>query len=89
MQSISNADFWQIAGIAALERASNGLELTFKGGRQDCPTSPDTTSQDNFPSATFTGSEMFAWFQQELEMNQDEVSKLKLVLRNAVYKYFK
>jgi hypothetical protein len=74
--AISNADFWQIAGIAALERASEDLHLTFKGGRQDCATSPDTTSKVNFPKATFNSSEMFDWFQEELEMTPEEGTAL-------------
>merc|ERR1712076_257034 len=34
--AISNADFWQIAGIAALELGNSAVDLTFKGGRVDC-----------------------------------------------------
>ena len=75
LQAISNADFWQIAGIAALERANEELELTFKGGREDCETSPDTTAQDHYPSPTFSSTEMFAWFMQEFEMTPEEVRK--------------
>ena len=72
-QAISNADFWQIAGIAALERANSDVELTFRGGRQDCATSPTTDAQDNFPSPNFSGEEMFAWFEEEFDMSPDEV----------------
>ena len=71
---MSNADFWQICGIAALERGNSDLQLTFKGCRQDCSTTPTTDVQDNFPSASFTGEEMFAWFEEEFDMGPEEVS---------------
>ena len=71
---MSNADFWQICGIAALERGNPDLQLTFKGCRQDCSTTPTTDVQDNFPSATFSGEEMFAWFEEEFDMGPEEVS---------------
>ncbi len=81
MQSISNADFWQIAGIAALESANDDIVLTFKGGRKDCDTSPDTTELVNYASATFSSSEMFDWFEQELEMNPEEVCNFKFLIK--------
>ena len=71
---MSNADFWQICGIAALERGNSALQLTFKGCREDCSTTPTTDIHDNFPSATFSGEEMFAWFEEELDMGPEEVS---------------
>jgi len=74
--AISNADFWQIAGIAALERANSDVELTFRGGRQDCATSPTTDAQDNFPSPNFSGEEMFAWFEEEFDMSPEEATAL-------------
>ena len=75
-QTISNADFWQIAGIAALERANPNLDLSFKGGRQDCSTSPDTSDFNTFPSASTSGSEMFAWFESDFDMTPEEVCNL-------------
>ena len=77
MQEISNADFWQIAGIAALQRARRGLwpglSLTFRGGRTDCPTSPFTDTINNIPEPDMSGEEMFAWFDEELDMTPEEV----------------
>ena len=85
IQAISNADFWQIAGIAALERGNSEVNLNFKGGREDCSTSPTTSAQDNFPSALFSGEEMFSWFEQELDMNQEEVFSIS-VQNNETHK---
>ena len=84
-QAISNADFWQIAGIAALERANPNLDLSFKGGRQDCSTSPDTSDFNTFPSASASGSEMFNWFESDFDMTPEEVCNLLYLHVNTSY----
>ena len=69
IQTISNADFWQIAGIAAYESARLNLQpklnLTFKGGRRDCSTSPTYQVRHNFPQASFNRSHMMSWFRDD------------------------
>ena len=39
----------------------------------DCPTTPDTDDQINFPNAGMSGTEMFQWFEEELGMSPEEV----------------
>ena len=82
---MSNADFWQIAGIAALERANPNLDLSFKGGRQDCSTSPGTPDFNTFPSASSSGSEMFSWFESDFDMTPEEVCNLHYLYVNTSY----
>jgi len=60
--SISNADFWQIAGIVALKNANERMNLDFVGGRPDCPTSPETSVFAQFPNPNMTRSQMMTWF---------------------------
>ena len=61
-QAISNADFWQIAGIAALELGNPNVDITFKGGRVDCPSSPNDESYHNYPDPIMSRAEMLDWF---------------------------
>ena len=61
-QDISNADFWQIAGIVALEKANPKLSLTFKGGRQDCPRSPEDDADHGYPNPVMNHTEMIDYF---------------------------
>ena len=62
-QTISNADFWQIAGIVALEAANTKVNITFKGGRVDCLSSPYHDGDSLFPGASMNREEMMKWFQ--------------------------
>ena len=80
---MSNADFWQIAGIVALQRTNTYLEngtysITFKGGREDCDTTPyDTTNEWNYPDAAWNYTEMMAWYSEDddgFSMNETYVS---------------
>ena len=67
-QEISNADFWQIAGITSLETASDkigeSVNITFKWGRTDCPTSPTDNENDIFPNPSMNRNEMLTWFSE-------------------------
>ena len=63
-QTISHADFWQIAGIAALELANPLVDLTFKGGRIDCPHSPSDTADHTYPNPNMNRTEMLDWFEK-------------------------
>ncbi|CAH1784078.1 unnamed protein product [Owenia fusiformis] len=49
---ISRADFWQLAGLEALERAAgtDRPDIPFLVGRIDCSTSPDTSDVEAFPT---------------------------------------
>ena len=53
---MSNADFWQIAGIVALEKSNQKIgslfNITFKGGRLDCPTTPFDNIFHYYPDAS-------------------------------------
>ena len=58
MQGISNADFWQISGIAAIELVLENagisldrMKLSFKSGRIDCSTSPNDNERHFYPDA--------------------------------------
>ena len=76
---MSNADFWPIAGIVALEMANPKLEkdveIHFKGGRRDCSGSPGTLTNvmHSFPDPNMNGSEMFQWFKSNMLMTQRQV----------------
>ena len=61
-QEISNADFWQIAGIAALELGNPNVVITFKGGRVDCGNSPEDDSDHVYPNPAMSRTEMLDWF---------------------------
>ena len=61
-QTISHADFWQIAGIAALELANPQVDITFKGGRVDCPHSPGDIADHTYPNPNMNRTEMLDWF---------------------------
>ena len=67
-QNISNADFWQIAGIVALEKANAKLKstfkLTFKGGRKDCTQSPETDDVHAYPNPNMNQKEMTDYFKK-------------------------
>ena len=76
-QTISNADFWQIAGIVALETANPKVNLTFKGGRVDCPKSPYYDGDSTFPNPNMNRKEMMKWFEGTEDgfgMNEDQVT---------------
>ena len=84
-KDLSHADFWQIAGIAALENANNKLttneefKITFKGGRLDCPTSPFETARHTFPSPAMNRTAMMNWFSSYefgFGMNEKQVTAL-------------
>ena len=55
--------------------------MTFKGGRQDCGTSPHDTANHTFPDAGSSGAEMFAWFQNDFNMTPQEV-----LMRHSTFK---
>ena len=77
--SISNADFWQIAGIVALENANPRIKLSFVGGRPDCPTSPSHNELHEFPNPNMTRSQMMNWFMRNKNgfgMHEREVTAL-------------
>lgn len=60
--AISNADFWQIAGIAALEIGNPNVNVTFKGGRVDCTSSPNDEALHQYPDPIMSRTEMLDWF---------------------------
>ena len=77
LQTISNADFWQIAGIAALEVANSDVSLTFKGGREDCITSPEDQQEHTYPDGNMNRAELMDWFlnsEDGFGMNEDQVN---------------
>ena len=83
LQTISNADFWQIANIVALDIARSDLNpklnITFKGGRKDCSTSPTTDVQHLYPQAFFNRSYMMKWFKEDpngFGVNEQQVNFL-------------
>ena len=81
---ISNADFWQIAGIVALENGNPRVKMglgnpVFKGGRPDCPTSPKHDKLWKFPDPAMNGAEMFHWFKHHphgFNMDPEDVTAL-------------
>ena len=80
LQKISNADFWQLAGIVALENGNEKLgklvKITFKGGRIDCPTSSFDNADHVFPDPSMNRTIMLNWFKDTrfgFGMNENEV----------------
>ena len=83
MQGISNADFWQISGIAAIELGLENagisldrMKLSFKSGRIDCSTSPNDNERHFYPDASMNRFQMMKWFkdtQYGFGMNENEV----------------
>ena len=48
--------------------------ITFKWGREDCPTSPSTAETHTFPSPTMSRSEMMTYFSDNYSFTEDEVT---------------
>ena len=82
---VSRADFWQLAGIAAIEEGvridNNNCNgdiscdpgIVFKWGREDCADSPSTSELHTFPGATMTRNEMMTYFSTNYGFNENEV----------------
>ena len=74
---MSYADFWQIAGIAALEVANPDFtSLTFKGGREDCSTSPDDTQEHTYPDGNMNRAEMMELMLDDFGMDENAVNRI-------------
>ena len=60
----------------ARPRSSRRVGITFKGGRVDCPTSPEDTVDHVYPKPTMNRAEMMAWFsghKDAFNMNEEQV----------------
>ncbi|CAH1780591.1 unnamed protein product [Owenia fusiformis] len=80
---LSRADFYVLASITAVERGAefaNCLpedadctpQLTFRYGRPDCPTSPNTNIVQEFPNAREGVGDQITYFQNEFGFNVRE-----------------
>jgi len=77
--TISNADFWQMAGIVALELGNSDVHLTFKGGREDCAESPGDSADHTYPEPIMDRHEMYDWFLNSVDgfgMDENKVTAL-------------
>ena len=86
---VSRADFWQLAGISAIEQAvsfssrncnsdiSCDPGIVFKWGREDCTTSPTTAELHIFPGATMSRSAMMNYFSTNYGFDENEVMEAK------------
>jgi len=87
---ISRADFWALAGIAAVDKGiANANEdcdsddcavpdsgLVFKWGRQDCSTSPDTTEDVGLPGSTLDHDGVMDFFATEFGFDENQTVAL-------------
>ena len=51
-----------MAGIVALELGNSDVDLTFKGGREDCAESPGDSADHTYPEPIMDRHEMYDWF---------------------------
>ena len=51
-----------MAGIVALELGNSDVNLTFKGGREDCAESPGDSADHTYPEPIMDRHEMYDWF---------------------------
>ena len=51
-----------MAGIVALELGNSDVNLTFKGGREDCADSPGDSADHTYPEPIMDRHEMYDWF---------------------------
>jgi len=87
---ISRADFWALAGIAAVDKGiENANEdcdsddcavpdsgLTFQWGRQDCSTAPDTTDDVGLPGSTLDHQGVMNFFAEEFGFDENQTVAL-------------
>ncbi|CAH1784079.1 unnamed protein product [Owenia fusiformis] len=77
---ISRADFWQLAGLEALDRASetDSPDIPFLVGRVDCSTSPDTSDLEAFPTNGGHGNlgNVLDFFQSEFNLGERDAVAL-------------
>ena len=76
--TISYADLWQIAGIAALEVANSNVNLTFKGGRKDCQTAPYEERVYKYVDPQMNRTEMLDWFKTGFDMDEINVNGISI-----------
>ena len=79
---ISRADFYALAAITALEKATEATSDKFLGGnrmkfgREDCCTSPEEDSRNNFPRSIGNLKETLAYFAKEFNFTPEQVVAL-------------
>ena len=49
----------------------------YQWGREDCPTSPTTNVEFDFPVGQMTGQQMFSYFERLFNFNKNEVRTRK------------
>ena len=75
---MSRADFYALASVVALEKATEKLADKFLGrsqlkfGRKDCPTVPEEDSENHFPSAVASIDDTLSYFAREFGFNAQE-----------------
>ena len=60
---------------------NSDVDLTFKGGREDCATSPGDEADHEYPDPIMNREEMFDWFANHEDgfgMNADQVKNKTL-----------
>lgn len=78
IKNVSRADFYALAAVVALEKATEKLMDKFHGrsqlkiGRKDCSTVPDEDSKNNFPSAMGNVDQTLCYFTREFGFNTRE-----------------
>ena len=78
IKNISRADFYALAAVVALEKATEKSMDKFHGrsqlkfGRKECSTTPDEDSKNKFPSAMGNVDETLSYFTREFGFNTRE-----------------
>lgn len=59
-----------------MEVGNPNVDIVFKGGRVDCPTSPQDSDHHDFPDPAMSRTQMMNWFAENesgFSMNENEV----------------
>ena len=78
IKNVSRADFYALAAVVALEKATEKSMDKFHGrsqlkfGRKDCSTTPDEDSKNKFPSAMGNIDQTLSYFTREFGFNTRE-----------------
>ena len=81
-KKMSRADFYALAAVAGLEKATSCSQDKFLGryqlkfGRQDCSTVPHEDSQNNFPNVVGNIDDTLSYFAKEFGFNTRETVAL-------------
>jgi len=87
--TLSRADMWALLGVWAVQQTIDNsndqcddcgsvpdIEVPYTYGRQDCPTAPYTSAEENLPSATLNYDGLMKYYSEEFGFTPLEVTAL-------------